>query len=112
VSERLFLQATTHRPRVAMTASAEDAISRSGGWVLDHRLFSNIALALAFEVPADGLTALGDALRTSGWTLAPASAARLAAGSVGESGDLTGFLHLTFVHDEPDVLREVPQVPG
>jgi hypothetical protein len=116
---KLFIACITTRPRVEMISRAERAISESGGWVLDHHLFSNLAVSIAFEVDARKVGALHKALRETGLVIASESESRLAELSEGaaEAGaeppnELSGYLQITFVHDDPDLRRAVPSIPG
>jgi len=119
MTARLFIQAVTRRPRIEMTALAERAVTDSGGWILDHHLFSNIAISLTFEIATASLARLLDELCATGLELTSDShrhIAALADGSRGtgvtDDGGITGYLQITFVHDEPDLRRDVPAIPG
>lgn len=102
-----------------MTALAERAVTDSGGWILDHHLFSNIAISLTFEIASACVGRLLDELRATGLELTSELRSHLAAPAdgmrgtgVSDDGDITGYLQITFVHDEPDLRRDVPAIPG
>ena len=116
----LSLSAFTRIERGDATARVRDALSDSGAAIQDARFFSNVALSLTFELPAEAISVLHAALVATGVRLAEESVAVLAEAALaastlpreGRSGDVTGTLMLTFLHDEPDLEREVPAVPG
>lgn len=119
MTERLFIQAITRQPRIEVTALAERAITDSGGWILDHHLFSNLAISLTFEIAAANVARLCDGLCATGLELTSESGAQLTALADGtrgsdatDKGDITGYLQITFVHDEPDLRRDVPAIAG
>lgn len=41
--------------RHQVTADANDAISATGGWIVNHTLFSNIAITIQFSLPSQRL---------------------------------------------------------
>lgn len=119
MAERVFIEATTTVNRYEMTALVERAITESGGWVLDHHLFSNLSMSLAFEISDRKLNTLLEALRATGLRLSRQSADAIV--TLASSLDLVqdqpeafveGHLQITFIHNEPDLRREVPAIPG
>lgn len=105
------LSAVTQVERNAATTQAADAISRCGGWIVDFTMFSNAMTTLRFEAPAARLPELAATLDAAEIALDADSRAALAAG-FGDVGEIPGTLQLVFVHDEPDLRREVPPIPG
>jgi hypothetical protein len=100
----LRLSGTTRRERHAVLSEAESAISGCGGWVTDHHLFSNRMATLNFFLPAPQSGALARALSSLGIALDGAVPERL-----GEDGkEVFGLLSITFLHNEPDLRRDVP----
>jgi hypothetical protein len=115
----IFLNAFTREPRLEMIAHAQRAIAASGGWILDHHFYSNLAISISFEIADARAGDLLENLQATGLRLSSESVAAL--DSVAEdverlgsrkATDIQGFLHITFVHDEPDLRREVPAIPG
>ncbi len=105
---RIFIRATTRADRHHLLEAVKAAIGTAGGWVLDFRLFSNLAVSLAFELPARNWPLLTDQFARLDWQfevqplpIDPATAPELAVA-----------LHLTFIHDEGDLRRPVPAIPG
>ncbi len=111
----LRLAAISSHPRHELVERLEGVL-RDLGWVLDSHPFSNLALAVRFEIPQANLPRLRPALRALPWALSEASLGtledleRMPLADLPE--DLPGSLHVTFVHAEPDLRGEIPAVPG
>ena len=106
---RCHLQGLTRVERLTALTRLEEAIGRVDGWLLDFHLFSNLAAAFHLEVPSRRFPQLLIALEEAGFTLDPPKAGP----SPGEEpGDLAVTLQITFLHDEPDLRREIPAIPG
>ena len=92
------------------------AVLNELGWILASHPYSNIALAIDFEMSAQGPSRLRSALAALPLALSDASLealARLENTPVPELPDgIAGSLHITFVHSEPDLHLEIPAVPG
>jgi len=99
---------------LAMT-QVNDAVLESGGWVESHTLLSNMATVFVLEISAEGLKAFVERLAIIGVRLDAASLVD-AMSALARAGDPAVerpvSLNLTFIHDEPDLRREVPAVPG
>lgn len=112
----LLLSAVTRVNRHAAMAGIDDIVLGCGGWIEGHTLFSNIAATFRFVLPAAGLAQFADRLDGLGVHLDAASRAALGARTpgAGETGEaeVAGALAVTFVHDEPDLRREIPAIPG
>lgn len=115
----LRLNAITHGNRHQVVAEAKDAISASGGWVLDFKQFSNLSLCLNFELPSRCVTQLRAALAQLDLQLTEASEQLLAEFCAPEdprqqhaASALNGTLQITFVHDEPELRVTIPAIPG
>lgn len=80
-----------------------EAITNSGGWVEDQFFFSNKAATVRFEMPLGAIGKFQSMLLDEGLKL-------YAEGEQpsGDSGDFRGAISLTFVHQEPDLKRDVP----
>jgi hypothetical protein len=79
------------------------ALASSGGWIIDHALFSNLTATISFELPLGKTRKLVAALENAGLST------KVEGGlpKTGE-GDTRGAIHLTFLHDERDLKRDVP----
>lgn len=111
----LMLAAVTSVNRHEAMADINDTTVGCGGWIEGHTLFSNIMVTFRFVVPAGRLAEFAVRVNEAGVHLDPASLAavseRTGAG-IAPQAELPGALAVTFIHDEPDLRREVPAVPG
>ncbi len=110
----VYLKAVTHAPRHGLTSLLVAAVDR---WcdLLDVRRFSNMALALRFELRRDRAGQLVGALDALPLELSSASRDALDTLDGDDAGDdvVTAALHVTFLRPEPTDLRiRVPAVPG
>lgn len=116
----LMLSAVTRVNRHTAMRDIDDIVVSCGGWIEGHTLFSNIAATFRFVLPASGLEPFAARLDDAGLHLDAAGLAALAerarSGPADETGlggeEVAGALAVTFVHDEPDLRREIPAVPG
>ncbi len=107
----LMLAAVTRANRHAVMGLVNDAIMGLGGWVDGHSLYGNMVTVFRFEVDAARLRELETRLDDAAVHLDDASREALA-GADPARGDMRCALNVTFVHNEPDVKRPVPAVPG
>lgn len=101
--------------RHQVTADVSDAISGTGGWIINHALFSNISIAIQFSLPSQGLGEFQDRVAAAGVRLDADSMDKMQAAArkyAAKPMDITASLNITFKHDEPDLRREIPAVPG
>ncbi|MBD2738904.1 MULTISPECIES: hypothetical protein [Nostoc] len=114
----LRLDGFTKAERIGMTARVSEAINKAGAWITDFHLYSNILICINFEVPSANVEKLAIFLQQTGLHLSQESLSQLmsahesANDSALKDKELVGTLQITFVHNEPDLLREVPAVPG
>lgn len=101
----------TRENRLLATDAAKDAITAGGGWIENFQLFSNKMTSIHFEMPADALPAFIERLAALRMQLDEDALVR-ARDASRASGDLRVTLQITFIHDEPDLRREVLAVPG
>jgi hypothetical protein len=103
-----------------MIARVRTAMTKSGAWIVDVKLFSNVSACLDFEIPSSRAEQLRDALAAMDLHLTKESddsiASLLEANKPTEAGslvtDIAGSLQITFIHNEPDLRIEVPPIPG
>ncbi|HEY9708220.1 MAG TPA: hypothetical protein V6D48_08450 [Oculatellaceae cyanobacterium] len=114
--QRQFLQLSgfTRADRIQMTHRVSEAMNQAGAWIIDFHLYSNMLICINFEVPLANLVKLAAFLQETGLHLSQESLEQLipANGSTLKEKELVGTLQITFIHNEPDLLREVPAVPG
>ncbi|MBD1843342.1 hypothetical protein H6F89_07980 [Cyanobacteria bacterium FACHB-63] len=116
MSEHRFLRLSgfTKAERLEMTHLVSEAINQSGAWITDFHQYSNVLICINFEISLADLDRLAATLQATGLQLSQESIDQLtsANASTWKRSELTGTLQITFVHNEPDLLREVPAVPG
>lgn len=112
--QRLMLSAVTRRNRHDAMAGINDAVIAAGGWIEGHTLFSNIATTFRIELSEARMPGLAEALEALGILLDDESRDRLAAlrPTPDKAAQRALSLNVTFIHDEPDLRRDVPMVPG
>lgn len=93
----------THMDRHAAMLEVRDAIYGARGWVEDQVFFSNKAANIRMEMPLAALENFQRDLLGRG--LRPHIEGAL---PTGRDGDVKGSVALTFVHQEPDLGRDVP----
>ncbi len=111
----MLISGVARRDRHEVTADINDAISAVGGWVIDHTLFSNIAITIQCSLPSLRLHEFQRRVAEAGVKLDDDSTAKIQAmveKSLPKPSDTTASLNVTFIHDEPDLRREIPAVPG
>jgi hypothetical protein len=110
----LRLDGFTKAERIQMTDRVSEAINQAGAWITDFHLYSNILICINIEVPIANLDRLAESLQETGLHLSQESLDQLipANKSTPKETELVGTLQITFVHNEPDLLREIPAVPG
>lgn len=105
------LQAFTRSDRNEVISRLRDAFQGAGADLIDHKVFSNTAINISFELAGNNLARLGEALAVTGVSLDEESLRLIAeAGEIDEP--VTGNLSVTFIHNGPDLLVPVPPIPG
>jgi len=113
--EILMISGVTKADRHQVTADVNDAISAAGGWVVNHMLFSNIAITIQFSLPSQRFDEFRDQVIAASVKLDDDSLAKIRAvieKHVPWPVDVTAALNITFVHNEPDLRQVIPAVPG
>lgn len=107
----LHLICVTRENRLVATDAAKDAIAECGGWIDDFQLFSNKMTCIRFWMPETGAARLLEGLGRAG-IRADTDTVTAVSGLAGSNADTYMTLQITFIHDEPDLRREVLAVPG
>jgi len=110
-----MLSAVTRKDRHQVMTEVNDAVFQLGGWIEGHTLLSNIATVFKLELPFKGLQMFADKLAALQVLLDDDSKEAIATGSDSArepSVDCRVTLNVTFLHNEPDLRRKVPAVPG
>lgn len=106
----VMMSATTRVERKAATSFVFDTVTGLGGWIDDVHMYSNLMNTIRLTLPAGAFVQLVEALRQGG--IAVDQPPGLDSPDHHPSGDRMATLQLTFIHDEPDLKRDVPAVPG
>jgi len=105
----IMLSAVTRVERKEATSFVFDAVNRLGGWIDDVHMYSNLMNTIRFTLPAGAFADLVAALEAVGIAVKPMD-------GLGEirdpAAERMATLQLSFIHDEPDLRRDVPAVPG
>lgn len=110
----LRLDGFTKAERIDMTNRVSEAINQSGAWITDFHQYSNLLICINFQVAIADLEGLAAKLQETGLHLSQESLEQLASAhsSTQKESELMGTLQITFIHNEPDLIREIPAVPG
>lgn len=110
-----MLSGVTHENRHQVSAAINDAVAGTGGWITNHTFFSNIATTFHFTTAPGNFSAFQARIFEAGVLLDDESIAKLSELEMKNSGlpeEIPAALNVTFIHDEPELRREVPAVPG
>jgi hypothetical protein len=116
----LRVNALTRADRHATIPALRDAVIKSGGWITDARFFSNTSVCINLEIGLRHVPEFRAALGRLRLSLSEESLSALedlgrlaaAAGERDAEAEVVGTLQVTFIHDEPDLIIEVPPIPG
>ena len=106
------IQGKTRQERHGITSAASDAVGEVGGYIVDFKQFSNLAVVFTIEMPPAGYEKLRDRLSGLGVCLEPPSIEESALSVAAGPQEVAGSLRLDFQHQEPDVRIPIPAVPG
>lgn len=107
------LEIVTRVERLLAIESVSAAVQASGGWIDDVNFFSNILVVIHFSLPSGGSAVFLQAIAAAGLHIDEAAASALVrAEALIDNNPMSGALRITFVHDDPDMRRTVPMVPG
>lgn len=99
----LRIEIVTSIDRQQTLSLLSDVISANDGWIVNHQLFSNMAASLTFEIPLAAVGKFIGDIEQAGFT--PRVEGETPSG---DKGDVRGSVAITFIHDEPDLKRNVP----
>ncbi|TPP10254.1 hypothetical protein [Rhizobium glycinendophyticum] len=103
----VMMTAVTRVDRRLATQLVFDSVSRLGGWIDDIKMFSNVMNTIRLTLPAKAFPAFAEALEAAGIGVYPPQ-------NLGGNPDAERMatLQITFIHEEPDLRRDVPPIPG
>lgn len=113
ISSFIRINAVAKYDRHDAMDDAKSIITSSGGWVTDYRLFSNRSICLLFEIEANDAAKLYPHIQNTKLTVTVDTEAALeelndVLQTTKSNKDLKGSFQVTFVHDDPDLIIEVP----
>lgn len=97
------LEIITKMERNKAISLVREAIGASEGWIVTHQLFSNLSASIIFEMPYLEAAGFLTRLKEAGFSTAVENGI-----PKGKGDDIRGVLSVTFIHDEPDMKRDVP----
>lgn len=111
------LNASTKRDRHESMALVRESFANENGWILDVHLFSNISANFNFEIDLAHLFKVVAILEEAGVRFTSRSHRfleehRPMACEGSQPTECTGTLQVTFIHNDPDLRRVIPAVPG
>ena len=106
---RVMLQAVTRADRRETIARVRDAMQAGGANITDFHPFSNTAVNITFEIEGTNTRRLREELSAIGLTFDGSGLEEL---RLNHPSEVVGTLHITFVHNEPDLRIPVPPIPG
>jgi len=114
MAAQVQLNGFSRSERNEVISSASEAVQKGGGWIEDVVFFSNVAVNLRCVVMSAATARLMEELTTIGLGLTRDDMAALHRATTGLSDveELRFSLQITFVHDEPEMRRHIPSVPG
>lgn len=103
----VMMTGVTRVERRSATQHVFDTVNRLGGWIDDTRMYSNLMNTIRLTLPAFAFKAFVDALDEAGIVVEPLQ-------DLGgdPKAERMATLQLSFIHDEPDLHRDVPAIPG
>ncbi len=107
----LLLTAATSRDRNVVTGFVFDHINALGGWVDDVNMYSNVMTVIRFTIKEDRIGGLLDALAAEGVAVDPGKEDAAILAAVRDI-ERSCSLQISFIHNEPDLKREIPAIPG
>lgn len=120
ITQPIRLSASTRGDRNQTIWQVSEAVSNSGGYILDHQIFSNISICFRFELPARNIDRLHAALALPDLRLSIESERLISIWSnekeelelESQGTAIAGSLQITFIHDDPDLRITIPAIPG
>ena len=117
VPKYISIEGITKEDRHKIIDYTVSCINGCSGWIMNHTMFSNAAIAINFQIEAKGVNKLFKLLNTNGMNLSGKSL-ELAESFPEDLDDkdkekeILGAINITFVHNDPDLKIKVPNVPG
>jgi len=99
----LRLEIVTRQERNSAITALSSAISSLGGWIVNHHLYSNAFASINFVIDFNKIDPL----------IAKLESLRFETSIINDcdhnkEGEINGGIAIRFIHNEPDLKREVP----
>ncbi len=100
-----FLRISIHTSieRNNAVTKVREAIGECGGWIVSHSFFSNLMATINFEIPMNNAELFIVKLKEVDFN--PDIESEIPEGG---KGDLRGQVTLSFLHQDPDLKRDIP----
>lgn len=105
---RFSLNVISHASRQETLTGLTRAVSRAGGWILDHKFYSDVMIVLSLEVPGNGCALLLTCLEDAGFL--PEKPETLPSGTAED--EIPATLSVTLTSGTGDVRQVIPAVDG
>lgn len=113
MTRRINLQAITGAERHQAIEALREAITDAGGWIVDFRLFSNLALSVIIEIGPAGLSRLIERLDRIEISLTEESRRSVPAPPPAPTDEeIRVLFNLTFRGGDGELRLPIPAIPG
>lgn len=117
IPKNINLAAITRENRHKMIDHTMQCINKCNAWIVNHTMFSNMAICINFYVEANDVPKLIELLNTKGLNLTEQSLEiskkfDIDIPSKYKNKEILGAINITFIHNEKDLKIVIPSVPG
>ncbi|MEQ9422889.1 MAG: hypothetical protein RJQ09_00620 [Cyclobacteriaceae bacterium] len=106
--QKLNWEAFTKKDRNVIINAIKEAITESDGAIMNFNMFSDVALSISIEIPADHLASLHQSLNA----ILNLPDLNLKSFNSNTEKELWVFLNVTFIEGKGKLRIKVPEVPG
>lgn len=111
------LAAITREDRHKMIDHTMKCINKCSAWIVNHTMYSNMAICINFQIEVGDVPKLIELLNTNGLNLTKETLELVnvfndAINDKNKNKEMLGAINITFIHNEKDLKIIVPAVPG